>query len=83
VLYTDSEGGIVAVTSIDIDQADLELARQLTGAGSNREVVRRALKTLIAVQRQPAAVERIIARRFTEGQTNGDTIDYAARAADD
>ncbi len=50
------------VMTIDLDQRILDDAKRLTGARSDREVVQRALETLIAVRRQPAAVERIIAR---------------------
>lgn len=52
----------MAVTSIDLDKDQLELARQLTGATSNREVVEYALELLIAQKRQVEVVERIIAR---------------------
>lgn len=64
----------MAVTTIDLDQRVLEDAKQLTGARSNREVVQRALETLIAVRRQPAAVERIIARDFAAGPTSADEL---------
>jgi Arc/MetJ family transcription regulator len=64
----------MAVTSIDIDQDDLKQAKELTGARSNRETVDLALRTLIAVRRQPAAVERIIARRFEPDQIDAPTI---------
>ncbi|WIE64392.1 type II toxin-antitoxin system VapB family antitoxin [Curtobacterium sp. MCLR17_036] len=50
------------VMTIDLDQRILDDAKRLTGARSDREVVQRALETLVAVRRQPAAVERIIAR---------------------
>lgn len=52
----------MAITSIDLDKDQLELARQLTGATSNREVVEYALDLLIAQKRQVEVVERIIAR---------------------
>lgn len=80
--YTMSyiEGGIVALTSIDIDADSLRVARQLTGASSNREAVDVALRTLIAVRRQPAAVERIIARRFDDDQIDAPTIPPSARS---
>jgi Arc/MetJ family transcription regulator len=71
--YIDT-GGTMAVTSIDIDQNELKQARELTGAGSNRETVDLALRTLIAVRRQPAAVERIISRRFEPDQLDAATI---------
>jgi Arc/MetJ family transcription regulator len=64
----------MAVTSIDIDQDELKQAKELTGARSNRETVDLALRTLIAVRRQPAAVERIIARRFELDQIDAPTI---------
>jgi Arc/MetJ family transcription regulator len=64
----------MAITSIDIDQNELAQAKALTGASSNREAVDIALRTLIAVRRQPAAVERIIARRFEPGQVDAPTI---------
>lgn len=51
----------MAITSIDLDKDQLELARQLTGATSNREVVEYALDLLIAQKRQVEVVERIIA----------------------
>ena len=52
----------MAITSIDLDKDQLELARQLTGATSNREAVEYALELLIAQKRQVETVERIIAR---------------------
>ena len=64
----------MALTSIDIDADSLRIARQLTGATSNREAVDVALRTLIAVRRQPAAVERIIARRLDDDQYDAPTI---------
>ena len=65
----------MTVTSIDIDQDELAEAKALTGASSNREAVDIALRTLIAVRRQPAAVERIIARRFEPSQIDAPTFD--------
>jgi Arc/MetJ family transcription regulator len=64
----------VAITSIDIDQDELRIAKELTGAASNREAVDLALRTLIAIRRQPAAVERIIARTFDPDQIDAPTI---------
>jgi Arc/MetJ family transcription regulator len=64
----------VAITSIDIDQDELRIAKELTGAASNREAVDLALRTLIAIRRQPAAVERIIARTFDADQIDAPTI---------
>lgn len=64
----------MAITSIDIDQAELKRAKELAGTRSNRETVDLALRTLIAVRRQPAAVERIIARRFEADQIDAGTI---------
>ncbi len=64
----------MAITSIDIDQDELAQAKEVTGASSNREAVDIALRTLIAVRRQPAAVERIIARRFEPSQIDAPTI---------
>lgn len=59
----------MAITSIDLDKDQLELARQLTGATSNREVVEYALELLIAQKRQVEVVERMIARAA------GDAVD--------
>lgn len=64
----------MAVTSIDIDPNELKQAKELAGTSSNRETVDLALRTLIAVRRQPAAVERIIARRFEPDQIDAPTI---------
>lgn len=58
----------MAITSIDIDAEELRQAKQLAGTTSNRETVDLALRTLIAVRRQPSAIERIIARRFDDDQ---------------
>ncbi|MCW4385706.1 type II toxin-antitoxin system VapB family antitoxin [Salinibacterium sp. SYSU T00001] len=66
------------ITSIDIDAEQLSRARALTGAASNREAVDLALRTLVAVRSQPASVERIIGRTFTDEQ-----IDPAAAPAPD
>ena len=68
----------MAITSIDIDQHELAQAKAITGAASNREAVDIALRTLIAVRRQPSAVERIIARRFEPSQIDAPTVAPAA-----
>ncbi|MDQ4213812.1 type II toxin-antitoxin system VapB family antitoxin [Microbacterium sp. ASV81] len=64
----------MTVTSIDIDPDELKQAKKLAGTTSNRETVDLALRTLIAVRRQPAAVERIIGRHFTPDQIDAPTI---------
>lgn len=64
----------MAITSIDIDPDELRQAKQLAGTTSNRETVDLALRTLIAVRRQPSAVERIIGRRFEPGQVDAPTV---------
>lgn len=64
----------MAVTSIDINPDELQQAKKLAGTTSNRETVDLALRTLIAVRRQPAAVERIIARHFDADQIDAPTI---------
>ena len=64
----------MAIPSIDIDEDELKLAKQLAGTTSNRETVALALRTLIAVRRQPSAVERIISRSFEPGQIDAPTV---------
>lgn len=64
----------MAITSINIDQHELKQAKQLAGTTSNRETVDLALRTLIAVRRQPSAVERVISHRFEPGQVDAPTI---------
>lgn len=66
----------MALTSMEIDAAQLKRARELTGSTSNREAVDLALKTLIAIRTQPEAVERIIARKFDADQIDAPTIQY-------
>ncbi|MCT9620132.1 MULTISPECIES: type II toxin-antitoxin system VapB family antitoxin [unclassified Curtobacterium] len=68
----------MTVTTIDLDQAVLDTAKELTGARTNRDVVNRALQTLIAVRRQPDAVERIVGRTFTDEQTGAPVEHYSA-----
>lgn len=70
----------MAVTSIDIDPDELKQAKKLAGTTSNRETVDLALRTLIAVRRQPAAVERIIGRQFEADQIDAPTIEPAPSA---
>lgn len=70
----------MAVTSIDIDPSELKQAKKLAGTNSNRETVDLALRTLIAVRRQPAAVERIIGRRFEADQIDAPTVDPSPHA---
>jgi Arc/MetJ family transcription regulator len=53
----------MTVTSIDIDPDELRRAKEAAGTTSNRATVDLALRTLVAVRRQPATVERIISRR--------------------
>ena len=72
----------MAITSIDIDPDGLRIAKELTGTASNRETVDLALRTLIAVRRQPAAVERIIGRRFDDDQIDAPTARPSAHAPD-
>jgi Arc/MetJ family transcription regulator len=76
----ETEGVIIAVTSIDIDQDKLRQAKELAGTTSNRETVDLALRTLIAVRRQPAAVERIIGRRFVPEQIDAPSVAPAPAA---
>lgn len=64
----------MTVTSIDIDPDELKQAKKLAGTTSNRETVDLALRTLIAVRRQPTAVERIIGRRFEAEQIDAPTV---------
>lgn len=52
----------MTATTIDLDPHMLDEARTLSGAHTDDEVVRRALHMLITVRRQPASVERILAR---------------------
>lgn len=73
----------MAVTSIDIDPDELMQAKQLAGTTSNRETVDLALRTLIAVRRQPAAVERIIGRHFDDDQIDAPTITPTAAVSRD
>jgi Arc/MetJ family transcription regulator len=68
----------MTVTTIDLDPELLETARALTGVRSNRAVVIRALQTLIATRHQPAAVERVIARPFTDEQTSAGVVRWSA-----
>lgn len=63
----------MAITSIDIDQEELQRAKEAAGTTTNRETVDLALRTLTAIRRQPAAVERIIGRRFDDDQFNAPT----------
>ena len=64
----------MAITSIDIEKDKLKQAKKLAGTTSNRETVDLALRTLIAVRRQPSAVERIIGRSFEPSQIDAPTI---------
>lgn len=64
----------MSITSININPEALAQAKELAGTESNRETVDLALRTLIAVRRQPAAVERIISRRFGPDQIDAPTI---------
>jgi hypothetical protein len=61
----------MTVTTIDLDPELLETARALTGVRSNRAVV-------IATRHQPAAVERVIARPFTDEQTSAGVVRWSA-----
>ncbi|WP_449373711.1 type II toxin-antitoxin system VapB family antitoxin [Arthrobacter psychrolactophilus] len=64
----------MAITSVDIDKAELNQAKRLAGTTSTRETVDLALRTLIAVRQQPAVVERIISRSFEPSQVDAPTI---------
>lgn len=64
----------MAITSIDLDKNQLDLARQLTGATSNREAVEYALELLIAQKRQVDVVEHIIA--MGPGDVDAPVIHY-------
>lgn len=69
----------MTVTSIDIDQDVLRQAKELCGSTTSRETVDLALRTLIAVRRQPVAVERIISRRFDDEEgPASDEVDVAS-----
>ena len=60
----------MAVTSIDIDQDELRQAKELAGTTSNRETVDLALRTLIAVRRQPAAVSLLLSSESLPALSN-------------
>lgn len=64
----------MAGISIDVDLATLTQAKKLAGTHSHSETVDVALRTLIAVRRQPSAVERIIGRAFAADQIDAPTI---------
>jgi hypothetical protein len=64
--------------SVAIDDVLLSRARGLTG-GTDQEIVTLALKTLIVCRTQPAAVERIIGRAFTDDQINASVIEYPTK----
>ena len=68
----------MTVMTIDLDPELLDAAKALTGARTDREVVTRALQTLIATRQQPAAVERVIARQFSDEQTCASGRPHAA-----
>ena len=72
----------MAVTSIDIDPDELRQAKRLAGTASNRETVDLALRTLIAVRRQPAAVERISFLTFDPDQIDAPTSPPTTASAD-
>jgi len=67
----------MAITSIDIDRGLLHDAKELLSASTNKEVVERALRYTITMQRQRLAFERISQREFTDEQINAEKIDYA------
>lgn len=70
----------MAITSVDINKAELNQAKRLAGTSSTRETVDLALRTLIAVRQQPAVVERIISRSFEPSQIDAPTISPIADA---
>jgi hypothetical protein len=63
------------IISVAVDDNILSRAREVTG-GTDQETVALALKTLIALRTQSAAVERIIGRRFTDDQLDAPTVEY-------
>ncbi|MDO9395010.1 MAG: type II toxin-antitoxin system VapB family antitoxin [Herbiconiux sp.] len=66
----------MAITSIDIDRELLHEAKQLLGAGSNREAVQRALQYTVTMQRQRLALERISHREFSAEQVDAPKLDH-------
>jgi len=66
----------MAVTSIDINRELLHDAKELLDASTNKEVVERALRYTITMQRQRLAFDRISKREFTDEQINAEKIDY-------
>jgi Arc/MetJ family transcription regulator len=67
----------MAITSMDIDRDLLSQARELLGAGSNREAVQRALEFTVTMERQRIALDRIARRRFSDEQIDAPPIDYS------
>lgn len=55
----DLGGSEVAMTSVDLDPALIERARELTGERSNRAVLDLALRRLIASKQKSAMIEGI------------------------
>lgn len=64
----------MALTSVDLDKDQLELARKLTGVTSDREVVEYALELIIAQKRQVEVVEHMIA--MGPGDVDAPVIHY-------
>ena len=71
---TDKEDWLADETLAAIDAADKGPMR----AFSSLEEAELALPTLIAIRRQPAAVERIIERTFSDEQLDRMAIHYPA-----
>ena len=67
--------------SIDINRAELKLARDLVGVSSNDETVALAIRTLIAIHRQPATVTRLIGHSFDADQIDAPTVEPKARGS--
>lgn len=65
---------VAAVMLIEVDTNVLRRAGELASTTSNGETVDLALRTLLAVRRQSAVVERIVGRRFGPDQINAPTV---------
>ena len=66
----------MAVTSVDLDPQLIERARELTGEKSNRAVLDRALRRLIASKQKMEMIEGIRQLKGLPDELGAPTIDY-------
>lgn len=66
----------MAITSVDVDKAKIEEAKQILAVGSAREAIDKSLEIVIALRHQQSVLEEMKASPLTDEQRSAQVADY-------